>query len=132
MKTIEAQAREILTNIKLGGVSDSERFGIVWGPIDGNYCLSVNTRKVTNQTALGMIKNTLEKLSSDILITGVVSRVNQVIEGIEIKEGQHVLYRWIPENEYQEESGDYEGFQISLGDRWIDAESIDFEFLTML
>lgn len=126
MKSLEKRAREILTLIKLKSHGDSMKYEVIWGAIDGEWCLSWEGHKMSNKQALEKIKTALE---SETLNTGTVSRHTQVIEGIEIKKGQHVLHRWIPVTEEELESGDHEGFQISLDDRWVDANSIDFDFI---
>ena len=51
MKTIATQAHEILTAIKLGSHATSQQYEVVWGAIDGKYCLSWEGKELTNAEA---------------------------------------------------------------------------------
>lgn len=60
MKTIEAQAREILTLIKLKSHGHSMKYEVIWGAIDGEWCLSWEGHKMSNKQALEKITESLK------------------------------------------------------------------------
>lgn len=55
----KAEARKILTSIKLGSSYLSDLYNIVWGDLEGTYCLSQNGRALTNAEALNIIESKL-------------------------------------------------------------------------
>ncbi len=58
----KAEARKILTSIKLGSIYLSELYNITWGDLDGTYCLSQNGKSLSNSEALQIIENKLKEV----------------------------------------------------------------------